>query len=120
MGGGIWLTNTGTVPCSLSGRPGIRLVSGLGEQLDVQAHNFEDGQPGVPVTLEPGVERSAQFAVVWSNWCGSAAPLTVQVVLPQSHDILRVADQGFGSRPRCDNRRAKSFIAIGRFEAPPR
>ena len=119
MGGGIWLTNTGTTPCSLSGRPSIRLLNELGEQLDVQARNFEDGQSDASVALEPGVERGAQFTVVWSNWCGSTAPLTVQVVLPQSHDILRVTDQGFGSRPRCDNRSARSFIAIGHFEVPP-
>jgi hypothetical protein len=119
MGGAIWLTNTGTMPCSLSGRPSIRLLNELGEPLDVQTRDFEDGQANAPVTLEPGVERGAQFAIVWSNWCGSTAPLTVQVVLPQSHDILRASDQGFGSRPRCDNRSVKSFIAIGRFEAPP-
>jgi photosystem II stability/assembly factor-like uncharacterized protein len=119
MAGVIWVTNTGTTPCALSGRPSIRLLDGRGQQLDVRARAFEDGQPPASVTLLPGVERGAQFAVVWQNWCGNATPLTVQVVLPQSHDILRVADQGFSSRPRCDERSAGSSIAIGQLEAPP-
>jgi photosystem II stability/assembly factor-like uncharacterized protein len=119
MAGVIWITNTGKTPCSLSGRPSVRLLDDRGQPLDVQARELQGGQPATLVTLLPGVERGAQFSVVWRNWCGSATPLTVQIVLPQSHDILRVADQGFSSRPRCDERSAGSSIAIGQLEAPP-
>jgi hypothetical protein len=119
MGGEIWLTNTATLPCSLSGRPGIRLLNERGTQLDVQSGKFEDGLPDASVALEPGAERGAEFAVAWQNWCGSTAPLTVQVVLPQSRVILRVTDRGFGERPRCDNPNATSAIATGHMEVPP-
>jgi photosystem II stability/assembly factor-like uncharacterized protein len=119
MAGVIWITNTGTTPCSLSGRPSIRLLDDRGQQLDVQASDSQDGLSPASVTLLPGIERGAQFTVVWRNWCGNATPLTVQVVLPQSQELLRVADQGFSSRPRCDQRSAGSAISIGQFEAPP-
>jgi hypothetical protein len=117
MGGAIWLTNTGTSPCSLVGRPGVRLLNTRGEPLDVQDGKFEGYKHDAVVTLEPGVERGADFMVVWLNWCGSAAPLTVRVVLPYSGCVLRVTDQGFASRPRCDNPSARSFISIGHFES---
>ncbi|MDQ1477017.1 MAG: hypothetical protein QOE62_2246 [Actinomycetota bacterium] len=116
MGGAIWLTNSGTSPCSLVGRPGLRLLNARGEPLAVRNGKFEAYKPDAVVTLEPGVERGAIFTVVWENWCGSAAPLTVQLALPHSRSILRVTDEGFESRPRCDNPRAESFISIGHFE----
>jgi Protein of unknown function (DUF4232) len=116
MGGAIWLTNTGTSPCSVVGRPGVRLLNTRGEPLDVQNGKFEPYKPDVVVTLEPNI-GGAIFTVVWDNWCGSTVPVTVQVVLPHSRSILRVADEGFEARPRCDNPRARSFISTGRFES---
>ena len=116
MAGAVWLTNTGTSPCSLVGRPGVLLHAAGGEPLGVRDGKFEGNKPDVLVTLEPGVERGTIFTVVWLNWCGTAAPLTVQVVLPQSRGVLRVKDEGFTSRPRCDDRNAGSWISIGHFE----
>jgi hypothetical protein len=64
------------------------------------------------------VERGAFVKVDWFNWCGSRAPLEVEVALADSSRTLTVNDEGFGGRPRCDQPSARSLLSVGPFQPP--
>jgi hypothetical protein len=62
----VHVTNTGSVTCTLSGRPG----ASIGDARLMLVVSTDGGtDPGVrPIELEPG--QTALTSVVWSNWCG--------------------------------------------------
>jgi hypothetical protein len=114
MGGTIYFSDVSASACVLSGRPSVQLLGTNGERLPVGSTDFVDAP--ATVVLGPHVTRGAMVAIVWSNWCGSRTPVVVEVTLPRTTHTMKVTDEGFSSRPRCDNPGAPSGIAIGNFQ----
>jgi Protein of unknown function (DUF4232) len=117
MGGSIYFANVTGRPCLLSGRPSVQVFGAKGERLHLDVTEFR-GIPISSVTLKPHVTHGALVTIVWQNWCDATGPVTVRVLLPHSDQPLAVRDDGFSSRPRCDNPKASSGLAVGPFQTP--
>jgi hypothetical protein len=117
MGGSIYFANVTGRPCLLSGRPTVQVLGAKGERLHLDVTEFR-GIPISSVTLKPHVAHGALVTIVWQNWCDATGPVTVRVLLPHSDQPLAVRDDGFSSRPRCDNPKASSGLAVGPFQTP--
>lgn len=118
--GSILVTNESARPCSLEGRPAIRIIDTEGRLLDVQQEatapwwevNETDPPPSWPVVmLEPG--GTAQVRTSWSNYCGDQQPATWEVVF-RGQETLTLPDPGF--TPMCSGPELDSLIQVGPIE----
>ena len=70
--GAIRLTNTGSRPCSLSGRPQIVVYDGAGDNLGLEESAYKQA-PDLPAPTSPiqlGSSGSSSQAIVDLDWCG--------------------------------------------------
>ena len=136
LSGAVVLVNAGGQPCWLTGTPpSVTLLNDDGGAIAVRSRPLAVPVNAGDVELAPGAELpgfgappghgSAWFTVTWSNWCGDSTP-TVQallVVLPAGGSVAAPLDTAVPSlvvgpaAPRCDDGRAGSTLAIGRFQA---
>ena len=86
--GGIVLTNTGSTPCTLSGRAIVTLVGSDGTPLAVErtvgAGNTPPPASTAPIALSArSAQPQAGVRVDWRNWCrGASGALTVDIRFP--------------------------------------
>jgi uncharacterized protein DUF4232 len=118
----VTLTNAGTVPCDLQGRPSISVTDEGGGQLSVQTSERDAtwqlaqqaAPPGWPVvTLRAGDQ--AIFVLRWTNECDTTGPTTFVVRLPDGSSLT--LDHP-GSPPGCLGPGQPSILEIGPFEPP--
>lgn len=122
--GGVVLTNAGP-PCSLLGRPAVRLVGGPVARVRLKQTAFDPGAPPLDVLPAFSVRAlptgSAAYATLWwSNWCApgnpgagnlSPPPTALEVALPAGGSV-RFPVRG---APRCDAPEYPSTVAVGAF-----
>jgi Domain of unknown function (DUF4232) len=111
------VTNSGTVTCTLHGRPGASIADASGAVLVSTA---EAATPSDPVMrLAPG--QSAITSVVWSNWCGTTPSAPMQVTLVIGGQTLAVEADASAPAvlvPPCLGSAASSLSTIA-FQAGP-
>ena len=109
--GGIVFSNRGALPCSLSGRPRVRLVDGRGRDLGV--HLVSLRSPVRTVTLpRRGRAGGAYLRLAWRNFCGRPAAVLARVLLPGGGGVVRVR---LRDRPRCDAKSTRSTLGVAPF-----
>jgi hypothetical protein len=124
--GAVLVTNEGTAPCVLYGRPGIHVVAGDKTTLpaaDVEPLDTPSScclpVQGAPVLLNPGDKAYARFE--WRNWCGTQkGPWVLAVALPQEGGqlnlhVLAPSGQPALDTPACTDANAASTVSIGSF-----
>lgn len=137
LSGAVVLVNAGGRPCWLTGTPpSVTLLNeDGGGAIAVKSRPLALPVNAGEVELAPGGELpgfgaapahgSAWFTVTWSNWCGDTTPAVqaLLVVLPAGGSVAAPLDTAVPSlvvspaAPRCDDGRAGSTLAIGRFQA---
>lgn len=111
----VTVTNTSSVPCTLSGRPGADLATASGTLVAVGG----DPTSTVPQPLEPGGTLTTSLR--WSNWCGSAPSGTISATLVLPAGNLAVtpdAAQPAVPVPPCNGPGQPSSLATIDFQAP--
>lgn len=122
--GGVTFRNVGG-PCSLLGRPTVRLLGGPAANVQLKQEPFQEGAPAPDVTPRFSVRalptgQTAYATLWWSNWCApgnpgagnvSLPPTEVEVTLP-SGESVRLPVRG---SPRCDAPQYPSTMSIGLF-----
>lgn len=115
--GWVSFTNEGA-PCSLLGRPRVRLVGGPAAKVKQRQTAFTGDTAGPVRRLPHG--RTAGVEIWWSNWCAAGNPGTgkssppptgVEVTLP-SGGTVRLAVR---EAARCDAPQQPSTVAVGAF-----
>jgi hypothetical protein len=116
--GWVSFTNEGA-PCSLLGRPRVRLVGRPAREVKQRETALTGEGTSAPVRrLLHG--RTAGVEIWWSNWCAKGNPGTgelsppptgVVVTLP-SGETVRLAVR---ESPRCDQPQQPSTVAVGAF-----
>src|SRR5262245_17194761 len=108
-GGKFQLRNDGPAACWLSGRPKLSVLDAQGRPLAIRAVPSRLSS----VRLEPGDAAEVRFQ--WHNWCRLIAPAALRLVLPGGGGTIRTkAEIGIG-RPRCDEPKAASMLAVSSF-----
>lgn len=120
------MANTSSEPCSLEGRPRVRIVAGGGGPLAVGQFaarpvlGAASLPPGFPlIAIRPG-ER-AFLGLFWSNWCGGDAAKVrgFRLLIILGHGLGRFTVPGhFALSPRCDAPNAGSRIGVQPFLPP--
>jgi hypothetical protein len=116
--GVIAIKNMSTKPCTVMGRPRLRLL-GNGHDLHVRQVPIPPSWNGqlVPKSyprLHVGPGDSVEARVFWSNWCGGATgPLSLSIELPGGAGRLTAPLQP--GTPRCDAPRSASTIRVEPF-----
>jgi hypothetical protein len=119
MLGAVWIRNVSGAPCSLGGRPRVEITNRAGRIFPTRERTFSLSATGAhprPMLL-PG--RHALLHLDWSNWCGawSGPPasfrrLFLHVTLTNGSRLRLPIRTG---RPRCDQPKAPSFLAVSAF-----
>jgi hypothetical protein len=125
--GGITVRNHGA-PCSLTGRPHVRLVGG-GAAAVAQAQTVFRAQARAPDLLPPSfwvraLPHGARWGLTiwWLNWCApgnpgggnlSPAPTGLKLTLPHGGGSVRLK---VTHAPRCDAPSLPSALAVGSFQ----
>jgi len=74
--GGIVFANRGASPCTLTGRPSVRVIDSHGTDLALRQTSGAGNTPGPPPTRPivlsaHGVQPQAGVPIDWYNWCAS-------------------------------------------------
>jgi uncharacterized protein DUF4232 len=119
------IRNIGTRPCSLTGRPTVRMVKRGGPQQQiVPIAEIPPQWPGVslPASMLRSVrpDEAAALAVEWTNWCDfpvkgkpHVPPSALRVTLPHGRGSIS-AD--YNAVPQCVEPKEPSQIAVGPFQ----
>jgi hypothetical protein len=113
-------TNEGA-PCSLLGRPRVRLVGGPAAAVKQRETTFT-GDPHATVRMLPH-GHAAGVEIWWSNWCAAgnrgggnlSPPPTGLVLTLPSGGSVRLAVR---HAPRCDAPQEPSTLSVGTFRTP--
>src|SRR6266542_5058 len=121
LAGSLALTNRSSSPCTVSGRPHVRLITSTGRALPVARYPvspaFNPEQPRPPtwpvVVLEPA-HRALAF-IVWRNWCHPVTEgASWRVTLPGGYSFSLPGPGSIG--PRCDTPSAASTLGVAPLE----
>ncbi len=121
LAGPLALTNRSSSPCTVSGRPHVRLIDSSGRALPVAQYSvrpaFNPEQPRPPnwpvVVLEPA-HRALAF-IVWRNWCHPAPEgARWRVTLAGGYSFSLPGPGSIG--PRCDGPSAASTLGVAPLE----
>ena len=113
-------TNEGA-PCSLLGRPRVRLVGGPSAAVKQRETTFT-GDKHAPVRVLPH-GHTAGVEIWWSNWCAphnrgggsqSPPPTGLDLRLPSGGTVLLTVREA----PRCDAPQQPSIVSVGTFRPP--
>ena len=126
LAGSITFVNASSTPCTLQGRPDVKLVDATGQVLPVNevAEPLSEAGLGSPVQVAPG--QSARVFVIWLvNYCGPQPipPIGMRVTLPGDQATMNVplADARgtpLAGTPRCDQPGSgSSTLAVGLFQS---
>jgi len=121
LAGPITVTNRGSEPCLLAGRPKVRILGPngvLSVKLTTAAPVGPTGNGGI--TIAPG--QRAEVNLVWSNYCGPPVRLgkvgfLLKISPRQRAFVVGVTDGG-GSPPVCGARKYPSTLGVSRWSYP--
>jgi hypothetical protein len=115
--GGVGVSNISRHPCSLLGKPAIRIPGGRVHVRSIPAYG-DDPLNRHPLSslraLAPG--KTASLMLIWANWCGGPPPRFFLVTLRGSRSTLRVPN---ADAPRCDQPGTRTDLAIAHWLPAP-
>jgi hypothetical protein len=101
------LRNDGQADCWLRGRAMLSVLDDQGHSLPIRV------LPAKRSALRLRPHAAAEVLFQWHNWCPLTAPAALRLVLPGGGGTIRTkADIG---RPRCDEPKAPSTLAVSTF-----
>jgi len=115
LAGGASVTNLGSNPCTVAGKPGVDLLDSRGTIIARGA--APEASPGSALVVLP-TGAGADVITVWSNWCDSppSGPLRIRVSLPMGRGELAatVPERALNNPilPRCDSPGSGSTIGV--------
>jgi hypothetical protein len=119
MLGAVYVRNVSQTPCALGGRPRMQITNRAGRIFPTRERTFALEPTGARPrpTLLP--QQRALLHLDWSNWCGawpepvgSFRRLYLRVTLTNGSRLRLPLLTG---RPRCDQPKAPSFLAVSAF-----
>lgn len=107
--GSFQLRNDGSGDCWLRGRAKLSILDGDGRPLAIRA------APTMRSAMRLRPHDAAEVMFQWHNRCRLTAPAALKLVLPEGGGTIETkADIG---RPRCDEPKAASTLAVSSFGA---
>jgi Protein of unknown function (DUF4232) len=107
--GSLQLRNDASSDCWLRGQAKLSILDGDGHPLAIRA------APSKRSTMRLRPHDAAEVLFQWHNWCRLTAPAALKLVLPEGGGTIEtIADIG---RPRCDEPKAASTLAVSTFGA---
>jgi hypothetical protein len=125
LAGAVIVTNPGPAPCTVEGRPQVRILDG-GAELPVSqtpGHarcEFVRAACSLGSQLELAIGGQAMAWLVWGNWCQPLPQGLPSLLVSVSEDPGSVLNTGVDDvatgAPRCNAADEPSGLAVGPFE----
>jgi hypothetical protein len=132
----VTLSNKSQTACTLQGMPNIQIVDGSNRRLDVDYYTFcnkacnSGGMAAIPeeatqtalnesmLYQKTGLTAggSAQFVIIWQNWCQDAVQGGASVDLRLSNMLGNlIIPIGFDKGGNCDNPDNRSMVGVSEY-----